>query len=67
MEEFTFEARTYSLCSSKQIVNVRGPWGRSGRKAFTRRRSRVAGKFIDESAAEMLKRIEYEAMKHEVR
>ena len=60
-ESFYFLGKPYTLSASQQIVNVNGPWGRNGRKAFTRRRKFVGGVYVDETAADMLARVQQNA------
>lgn len=67
-EAFTFRGHVYTLTESEQKVTVKGPWMPNARKLFTRRcRSKNTASPTDETAADMLVRVEFDAAKYEVR
>ena len=60
-EAFTFRGHLYTL-----TVNAKGPWMPNARKLFTRRcRGKTTVSSIDETAADMLGRVEVDAAKYE--
>ena len=66
-EAFTFRGHLYTLTESEQKVTIKGPWMPCARKLFTRRcRGKTTASPIDETAADMLVRVEFDAAKYEV-
>ena len=64
-EVFTFRGTEYKLTRREQMVHVSGPW-KGGTKLFTRRcRGKTTASSIDETAADMLVRVEFDAAKYE--
>lgn len=62
-ESFVFGGATYTLNEPQQLIQISGPWPK-GWKLFKRRRhrDRDTNDYVNESAADLLRRIEQDAL-----